>query len=191
MTRLAPRSQRGDRETLSGEARRSPPTARGAVRARAGRFGRERRRGPSWLATVQRPPALPPISPSGPAAPRSRSSPRVLRRACRSTRWRDRAASSFICRRRMSRRSSSTRGRSPISAGNANIVRLPQAISARMRAIVDLFLERLEAARRQVAIVRSLPLAGRSWREDLRPERRACRLGRRRQGRAVRPPALA
>ena len=31
-------------------------------------------------------------------------------------------------------------------AGNANIVRLPQAISARMRAIVDLFLERLEAA---------------------------------------------
>jgi hypothetical protein len=29
-------------------------------------------------------------------------------------------------------------------AGNANIVRLPQAISARMRAIVDLFLERLE-----------------------------------------------
>src|SRR5271154_422697 len=30
-------------------------------------------------------------------------------------------------------------------AGNANIVRLPQAISARMRAIVDLFLERLEA----------------------------------------------
>jgi Acyl-CoA reductase (LuxC) len=31
-------------------------------------------------------------------------------------------------------------------AGNANIVRLPQGISARMRAIVDLFLERLEAA---------------------------------------------
>ena len=31
-------------------------------------------------------------------------------------------------------------------AGNANIVRLPQAISTRMRAIVDLFLERLEAA---------------------------------------------
>jgi len=31
-------------------------------------------------------------------------------------------------------------------AGNANIVRLPQAMSARMRAIVDLFLERLEAA---------------------------------------------
>jgi len=31
-------------------------------------------------------------------------------------------------------------------AGNANIVRLPQAISARMRAIVDLFLSRLEAA---------------------------------------------
>jgi len=31
-------------------------------------------------------------------------------------------------------------------AGNANIVRLPQAISARMRAIVDLFLEKLEAA---------------------------------------------
>ena len=31
-------------------------------------------------------------------------------------------------------------------AGNANIVRLPQAISARMRAIVDLFLARLEAA---------------------------------------------
>ena len=31
-------------------------------------------------------------------------------------------------------------------AGAANIVRLPQAISARMRAIVDLFLERLEAA---------------------------------------------
>ena len=31
-------------------------------------------------------------------------------------------------------------------AGNANIVRLPQEISARMRAIVDLFLERLEAA---------------------------------------------
>jgi Acyl-CoA reductase (LuxC) len=30
-------------------------------------------------------------------------------------------------------------------AGNANIVRLPQGISARMRAIVDLFLERLEA----------------------------------------------
>src|ERR1700722_4631472 len=30
-------------------------------------------------------------------------------------------------------------------AGNANIVRLPQAISTRMRAIVDLFLERLEA----------------------------------------------
>ena len=30
-------------------------------------------------------------------------------------------------------------------AGNANIVRLPQAISARMRDIVDLFLERLEA----------------------------------------------
>jgi hypothetical protein len=30
-------------------------------------------------------------------------------------------------------------------AGNANIVRLPQAISARMRAIVDLFLDRLEA----------------------------------------------
>ena len=30
-------------------------------------------------------------------------------------------------------------------AGNANIVRLPQEISARMRAIVDLFLERLEA----------------------------------------------
>src|SRR5277367_886369 len=30
-------------------------------------------------------------------------------------------------------------------AGNANIVRLPQAISARMRAIVDLFLERLQA----------------------------------------------
>jgi hypothetical protein len=31
-------------------------------------------------------------------------------------------------------------------AGNANIVRLPQGISARMRAIVDLFLERLEVA---------------------------------------------
>ena len=31
-------------------------------------------------------------------------------------------------------------------AGNANIVRLPQAVSARMRAIVDLFLERLAAA---------------------------------------------
>jgi hypothetical protein len=31
-------------------------------------------------------------------------------------------------------------------SGNANIVRLPQAISARMQAIVDLFLERLEAA---------------------------------------------
>jgi hypothetical protein len=31
-------------------------------------------------------------------------------------------------------------------AGNANIVRLPQQTSARMRAIVDLFLERLEAA---------------------------------------------
>jgi hypothetical protein len=31
-------------------------------------------------------------------------------------------------------------------AGNANLVRLPQAISARMRSIVDLFLERLEAA---------------------------------------------
>ncbi len=31
-------------------------------------------------------------------------------------------------------------------AGNANIVRLPQEISARMREIVDLFLERLEAA---------------------------------------------
>jgi hypothetical protein len=31
-------------------------------------------------------------------------------------------------------------------AGNANIVRLPHEISARMRAIVDLFLERLEAA---------------------------------------------
>src|ERR1700678_2312947 len=31
-------------------------------------------------------------------------------------------------------------------AGNANIVRLPQGISARMRAIVDLFLERLDAA---------------------------------------------
>jgi hypothetical protein len=30
--------------------------------------------------------------------------------------------------------------------GNANIVRLPQGISARMRAIVDLFLDRLEAA---------------------------------------------
>ena len=30
-------------------------------------------------------------------------------------------------------------------AGNANIVRLPQAISAQMRAIVDLFLEKLEA----------------------------------------------
>ena len=30
-------------------------------------------------------------------------------------------------------------------AGNANIVRLPQEISARMRAIVDLFLERLQA----------------------------------------------
>ncbi len=30
-------------------------------------------------------------------------------------------------------------------AGNANIVRLPQAVSARMRAIVDLFLEKLEA----------------------------------------------
>jgi hypothetical protein len=30
-------------------------------------------------------------------------------------------------------------------SGNANIVRLPQAISARMRAIVDLFLEKLEA----------------------------------------------
>ena len=46
-------------------------------------------------------------------------------------------------------------------------------------------------SRRQVAIVRPLPVAGRSWREDLRPERRARRLGRRRQGRAVRPPALA
>ena len=31
-------------------------------------------------------------------------------------------------------------------AGNANIVRLPQAIGAQMRAIVDLFLEKLEAA---------------------------------------------
>ena len=30
-------------------------------------------------------------------------------------------------------------------AGNANIVRLPHEISARMRAIVDLFLERLQA----------------------------------------------
>ena len=30
-------------------------------------------------------------------------------------------------------------------AGNANIVRLPQEISARMRAIVDLFLDRLAA----------------------------------------------
>ncbi len=32
-------------------------------------------------------------------------------------------------------------------AGNANIVRLPHEISARMRAIVDLFLERLHASR--------------------------------------------
>ena len=31
-------------------------------------------------------------------------------------------------------------------AGNANVVRLPHEVSARMRAIVDLFLERLEAA---------------------------------------------
>ena len=76
-------------------------------------------------------------------------------------------------------------------AGNANIVRLPQAISARMRAIVDLFLERLEAQGDDVAIVRPLPVAGRSWRQDLRHERRARRVGRRRQGRAVRPPALA
>ena len=44
---------------------------------------------------------------------------------------------------------------------------------------------------RRVAIVRSLPVAGRPWRQDLRPQRRPCRLGRRRQGRLVRPPALA
>ena len=37
-----------------GEARRRPPTARGAVRARARRFGRERRRRPSRAATVNR-----------------------------------------------------------------------------------------------------------------------------------------
>src|SRR3984957_4545743 len=36
-------------------------------------------------------------------------------------------------------------GAPPYLAGNANIVPLPQAISARMRAIVDLFLGRLEA----------------------------------------------
>ena len=75
-------------------------------------------------------------------------------------------------------------------AGNANIVRLPQAISARMRAIVDLFLERLACCGRRVAIVRSLPIAGRPWSENLRAQRRARRLGRRRQDRAVRSPAL-
>ncbi len=46
-------------------------------------------------------------------------------------------------------------------------------------------------SRRRVAIVRPLSVAGRSRRKDLRPERRARRLGRRRQGGAVRPPALA
>ena len=76
-------------------------------------------------------------------------------------------------------------------AGNANIVRLPHEISARMRAIVDLFLDRLAAAGDQIAILRPLSLAGRSGGEDLRPQRRARGLGRRRQGRAVRPPALA
>ncbi len=65
--------------------------------------------------SAPRPPAPPPISPSGPGAPRSRSSRRASRRACRSMRWRGRAASSFICRRRMSRRSFSIPGRSPIS----------------------------------------------------------------------------
>ena len=60
------------------------------------------------------PPALPRISPSGPVAPRLQKSPRISRRACRSTPWRDPAASSSICRRRMSRPSFSTRGRSPI-----------------------------------------------------------------------------
>ena len=60
------------------------------------------------------PPGPPPISPSGRAARRSRSSRRVSRRACRAMRWRARAASSFICRRRMSRRSFSIPGRSPI-----------------------------------------------------------------------------
>ncbi len=45
-------------------------------------------------------------------------------------------------------------------AGNANIVRLPQEISARMRAIVDLFLDRLAAQGDDVAIVPPLSVTG-------------------------------
>src|ERR1700734_2408712 len=46
-------------------------------------------------------------------------------------------------------------------------------------------------SRRRVAIVRSLPLAGRSRGENLREKRRARRVGWRRQGRLIRSPALA
>jgi hypothetical protein len=45
-------------------------------------------------------------------------------------------------------------------AGNANIVRLPQAISPRMRAIVDLFLERLEAQRDESQLFVHYPSQG-------------------------------
>ena len=62
------------------------------------------------------------------------------------TRWRGRAASSFICRRRMSRRSSSIRGRSPISPATPISCACPRRSARGMRAIVDLFLDRLEAA---------------------------------------------
>src|SRR5277367_837483 len=45
-------------------------------------------------------------------------------------------------------------------AGNANIVRLPHEISARMRAIVDLFLERLQAAADETQLFVHYPSQG-------------------------------
>ena len=93
----------------------------------------------------QPPPALPPISPSGPAAPRSAKSPRISRPACRSHALaRPRGLVFHLPPQNVETVFLYSWALSYL-AGNANIVRLPQAISARMRAIVDLFLERLEA----------------------------------------------
>ena len=134
-----------EERALPGEARRRPPKPRGAVRARADRTDRKRGRRAARRETVGR-----------------------LRAGAHFAFWTRRAALMKLAASFKARvpQNALARPRGLVFhlppqnvetvflyswalaylAGNANIVRLPQAIGAQMRAIVDLFLEKLEAA---------------------------------------------
>ena len=109
---------------------------------------------------------------------------------CRNMRWRDRAGLSFICRRRMSRRSFCIPGRSLISP--ATPIRAPAASSQRAHARhYRLLPQAAGGSRGRSQLLVHYPSQGDLGAKiSARSDARVC-LGRRRQGRLVRPPTCA